>query len=90
MTSSTQFVLGKEVDLKTLDAELQTLALPGYSAVMVLSREIDADGHAVLGLNLKPVKLPPYLVVKTDSALTGQQRGNVQATIAAHIVPPPV
>lgn len=85
----TQFTLGKDIDLPTLDVELQALGLPGYSAVMILSREIDGQGNAVLGEDRRPKTVPPYLVIRTNDPLSGAQEGQVASVIAAHTPPAP-
>ena len=84
---STRITLTKAIEKSTLSREIEALSLPNFTGVMKLERDIDANGRAILDVNGKPVKVPPYLLINADP-LTGPQRAAVQTLITNHVIPP--
>lgn len=69
-----------------LSQELVAAGLP-IAGIGRLSREIDSDGRAVL-VDKKPVKVPPYLIIKSKEPLTAAQEQQVKDIVAAHVPDP--
>ena len=66
-----------------LSNELVAAGLP-ITGIGRLSREIDEQGRAVL-VNKKPVKVAPYLIIKSKDPLTAQQIQTVKDIVAAGV-----
>lgn len=73
-----------------LNEELAALNLPGFTGFARFSRETDDQGHAVLE-NGVIKKVPPYIVVKSDTLNVAQTTAATNA-VADHVPvvdPPP-
>ena len=78
----------KPIDTLALDLEIATLGLPGYSGIAVQSRDVDAQGNPVKDQNGRPVNVPRFLLVHSDT-LTNTQKNSVRSIVTNHVPPPP-
>jgi len=74
----------KEISERLLINELKQLAIPGFTGIARLSREIDDEGRAVLGSNGKPIIVPRYILIKYGP-LTPEQGTLVRQTVEDHV-----
>lgn len=70
------------VEREALNKEL---AAAGYNySVAVLAREVDADGKAVLDANGRPVRVAPYVMVKTPSGIANAAKSAITKIVSDH------
>ena len=74
------------ITFKKLSYELVAAGIP-ITSLGRLSRDIDTDGRVVL-VDGKPVKVAPYLLIKSKEVLTAIQIQNVRAIVDAHVPDP--
>lgn len=67
------------------DALNKELAAAGHNfSVAVLSREVDADGRAVLGEHGRPVRVAKYVVVKISAGTTNTAKTAITQIVSEH------
>ena len=67
------------------DALNKELAAAGHDySVAVLSREVDADGRAVLDGNGRPVRAAQYVLVKTPAGIANSVQTAITQIVSEH------
>lgn len=77
----------KQIDSRNLSIELEALGLPNFRGISVLSRDVDAQGNPIKDQNRKPINVPRFLLIHSDS-LSGPQEASVRTTVRNHVPPP--